>query len=496
MDIELLKANLTSTSHTNSNINNSNLTLSNSSSHSSVCLICGDRASGRHYGVPSCDGCRGFFKRSVRRDLVYKCKDRGLCVIDVARRNQCQYCRFKKCLQVNMRREAVQHERINCNVNGKNDCKPNHRNDWKSNRLQTITATTTTSNTSSVGTSVSTISTPTFSSGSPLIGSSLSSSSSSPISSGHHHLSLLSTISGNSLAYGLGSSTHHQSPNLTNNLSTTCSTFGSTEKSTPLGETLITSSSTHPVNLQSSPSSSPPTSSASIINRSGTIIFPSLTEPTLNLHQPWSQWFLPVSPHPNLSQPCYSPLSPTPITGIIFTTLNWALSIPAFQSLRRSDQQILLDETLIDLILLTGLQYRGSSSTELTALLTQHNHFNLTDSWRIKDVADYIESINLDHIEYTCLKALLLFRPELTGLTDINQIASIQDQAQLLLYQHTTSSSSTSIHNNGHHNHSHSLVTSCPLRFGRLLLLLSAIKRMNKHHFTSIQSTLFNPLIQ
>ena len=89
----------------------------------------------------------------------------------------------------------------------------------------------------------------------------------------------------------------------------------------------------------------------------------------------------------------------------------WALSIPAFQSLRRSDQQILLDETLIDLILLTGLQYRGSSSSELTALLTQPNHFNLTDSWRIKDVADYIESINLDHIEYTCLKALLLFRP-------------------------------------------------------------------------------------
>ncbi|KAF7987664.1 hypothetical protein HCN44_003527 [Aphidius gifuensis] len=78
---------------------------------SSMCKVCGDKASGKHYGVPSCDGCRGFFKRSIRRNLDYVCKENGQCIVDVSRRNQCQACRFAKCLEVNMKRDAVQHER-------------------------------------------------------------------------------------------------------------------------------------------------------------------------------------------------------------------------------------------------------------------------------------------------------------------------------------------------------------------------------------------------
>uniref|UniRef100_A0A0K8TPF2 Nuclear receptor subfamily 2 group B member 4 n=1 Tax=Tabanus bromius TaxID=304241 RepID=A0A0K8TPF2_TABBR len=76
-----------------------------------LCSICGDRASGKHYGVYSCEGCKGFFKRTVRKDLTYACREEKKCTIDKRQRNRCQYCRYQKCLACGMKREAVQEER-------------------------------------------------------------------------------------------------------------------------------------------------------------------------------------------------------------------------------------------------------------------------------------------------------------------------------------------------------------------------------------------------
>merc|ERR1719225_2468167 len=76
-----------------------------------MCVICGDRASGKHYGVYSCEGCKGFFKRTVRKELTYVCRENKECIIDKRQRNRCQYCRYNKCLATGMRREAVQDER-------------------------------------------------------------------------------------------------------------------------------------------------------------------------------------------------------------------------------------------------------------------------------------------------------------------------------------------------------------------------------------------------
>ncbi|XP_061909577.1 nuclear receptor subfamily 2 group C member 2 isoform X3 [Entelurus aequoreus] len=75
------------------------------------CVVCGDKASGRHYGAMSCEGCKGFFKRSVRKNLTYSCRSKQDCIINKHHRNRCQFCRLKKCLDMGMKTESVQSER-------------------------------------------------------------------------------------------------------------------------------------------------------------------------------------------------------------------------------------------------------------------------------------------------------------------------------------------------------------------------------------------------
>ncbi|XP_062453612.1 nuclear receptor ROR-gamma [Rhea pennata] len=76
------------------------------------CKICGDKSSGIHYGVITCEGCKGFFRRSQQSSLSYACSRQQNCPIDRASRNRCQHCRLQKCLRLGMSRDAVKFGRM------------------------------------------------------------------------------------------------------------------------------------------------------------------------------------------------------------------------------------------------------------------------------------------------------------------------------------------------------------------------------------------------
>ncbi|XP_062852101.1 LOW QUALITY PROTEIN: peroxisome proliferator-activated receptor alpha a [Trichomycterus rosablanca] len=75
------------------------------------CRVCADRASGFHYGVHACEGCKGFFRRTIRLKLEYDKCIRN-CKIQKKNRNKCQYCRFHKCLSVGMSHNAIRFGRM------------------------------------------------------------------------------------------------------------------------------------------------------------------------------------------------------------------------------------------------------------------------------------------------------------------------------------------------------------------------------------------------
>ncbi|XP_048774693.1 uncharacterized protein LOC125679482 isoform X2 [Ostrea edulis] len=78
-----------------------------------LCRVCGDKASGFHYGVHACEGCKGFFRRSIQQKIQYRpCLKNQQCNIMRVNRNRCQYCRLKKCIAVGMSRDAVRFGRV------------------------------------------------------------------------------------------------------------------------------------------------------------------------------------------------------------------------------------------------------------------------------------------------------------------------------------------------------------------------------------------------
>jgi hypothetical protein len=73
------------------------------------CKVCQQPASGNHYGVMACEGCKSFFKRVVSENRDYgPCKHGGRCDVTNNSKQRCQPCRLAWCQGAGMKPELVQ----------------------------------------------------------------------------------------------------------------------------------------------------------------------------------------------------------------------------------------------------------------------------------------------------------------------------------------------------------------------------------------------------
>ncbi|KAI6237868.1 hypothetical protein M3Y95_00309900 [Aphelenchoides besseyi] len=70
------------------------------------CAICNRPARCCHYSIPSCTGCKSFFRRAVvTKDLKYVCANNSKC--DIKNGSKCRSCRLKACLAEGMDVRAI-----------------------------------------------------------------------------------------------------------------------------------------------------------------------------------------------------------------------------------------------------------------------------------------------------------------------------------------------------------------------------------------------------
>ncbi|XP_022256885.1 nuclear receptor subfamily 2 group E member 1-like isoform X1 [Limulus polyphemus] len=403
------------------------------------CRVCGDCSSGKHYGIYSCDGCSGFFKRSIHRNRVYTCKAqgdlKGKCPIDKTHRNQCRACRLKKCFEARMNKDAVQHER------GPRKSRFEDRSAPAKGRTKT---------------------------GSTNCGSKL-----------RHPLEISNLSTSIVASVGVSSSQSSMMFNTRENISATPSSAFVGAASSGLLQMLLNAEKSQELMWNTAQLNSALTR----INPSfslGTILTDNRSSLPMQSHF-FYQTSCPASCASQLGMfPTFLPATTTGrgeslqemTARLLFMVIRWVKCLPTFQTLSKPDQVTLLDESWKDLFLLNMAQcsvttdiLSSLSTPKLVTLQTDsipktgELQSQVSDLHFIQDVMRRYRQLSPDFTECTCLKAIVLFKPETVGLCEIYPVEMLQDQAQCLLGDYVR------------HKYPRQ-----PTRFGRLLLLVPCLR--------------------
>ncbi|XP_044030893.1 steroidogenic factor 1-like isoform X2 [Siniperca chuatsi] len=424
-----------------------------------LCPVCGDKVSGYHYGLLTCESCKGFFKRTVQNNKKYVCAENQECRIDKTQRKRCAFCRFQKCLHVGMRLEAVRADRMR---GGRNKFGPMYKRDraLKQQRKALIQA------------------------------SGCRIESSPPLVSSTHQRDLTFTgglhpvpvLHSTPLFTAQNDHISYQSPALCSLLP--FNSAGATQnQSTSFSNWIIKSE--HTNNCASSPGSAAGIGSDELYSRPFSPQGPRMPQLvmellrcdsdelklqnkiTARLLQEQAGWEKQGNPS-TLSLMCLM------ADQTLFSIVEWARTCIFFKQLKVSDQMKLLHSCWSELLLLDIISRQVLYGKEGRLLLVTGQEMELSDIashagptltslvQRGQELVEKLHILKVDRQEFACIKFLILFNPDVKQLEDHPFIESVQEQIEGALLEYTLYTSSQFLG-----------------RFAHLLLCLSELRSLS-----------------
>ncbi|XP_047390571.1 nuclear receptor subfamily 2 group C member 2 isoform X1 [Sciurus carolinensis] len=408
------------------------------------CVVCGDKASGRHYGAVSCEGCKGFFKRSVRKNLTYSCRSNQDCVINKHHRNRCQFCRLKKCLEMGMKMESVQSERKPFDVQRE---KPSNcaastekiyiRKDLRSPLIATPTFVADKDGARQTGLldpgMLVNIQQPLIREDGTVL---LATDSKAETSQGALGTlaNVVTSLANLSESLNNGDTSEIQpedqsASEITRAFDTLAKALTTTDSASPGLADGLDAGGGGSIHVISRDQSTP------IIEVEGPLL--SDTHVTFKLTMP-----SPMPEYLNVHYICES------ASRLLFLSMHWARSIPAFQALGQDCNTSLVRACWNELFTL-GLAQCAQVMSLSTILAAIVNHLQnsiqedklsgerikqvMEHIWKLQEFCNSMAKLDIDGYEYAYLKAIVLFSPDHPGLTGTSQIEKFQEKAQMEL---------------------------------------------------------------
>ncbi|XP_034984258.2 nuclear receptor subfamily 2 group C member 1 isoform X1 [Zootoca vivipara] len=433
-----------------------------------LCVVCGDKASGRHYGAVTCEGCKGFFKRSIRKNLVYSCRGTRDCVINKHHRNRCQYCRLQRCIAFGMKQDsphpfvAVQCERKPVEVSREksSNCAASTekiyiRKDLRSPLTATPTFVTDSETARSTGMLESGMFVNIHQSGiknepavlmtqdkvetcqgdlstlANVVTSLASLNKSKDMPQSSPELSMIESLSNGDTSLSELQQDEHANTDITR-------AFDTLAKALNPGESTSCQSSAE--SMEASARLVGEEASMNIVEIEGPLLSDAHVAFRLTMPSPMPEYL-------NVHYICES------ASRLLFLSMHWARSIPSFQALGQ-DNSISLVKACWNELFTLGLAQCSQVMNVATILTAFVNHLHsslqqdklsadrgklvMEHIFKLQEFCNSMVKLCLDGYEYAYLKAIVLFSPDHPGLENILQIEKFQEKAYMEFQDYVT----------------------------------------------------------